>query len=160
MKLLDDIVLSDSIEIETTPEKIFGFFLGIVDDATYRAWHPEDHVTFRWVKGEPWREGSVAYAEEFIHGKLHKFRFLVNRVVPNREIELVPFSRLLRVFCPYNRFSIEPRDGSCLFTASGVLRVGRLGRSLMGKKLDQGLAGVRKHMREEGKNLKRILERD
>ncbi len=27
MKLLEDIVLTDSIEIHTTPEKVFGFFL-------------------------------------------------------------------------------------------------------------------------------------
>ena len=77
MKLLEDIVLTDSIEIHATPEEIFAFFLQIVDDASYRAWHPEDHVAFRWIKGKPWQERSVAYAEEYIHGKLHKFKFFI-----------------------------------------------------------------------------------
>ena len=159
MKLLEDIVLTDSIEIHTTPENVFGFFLRIVDDASYRAWHPEDHVAFRWVKGKPWQEGSVAYAEEYIHGKLHKFKFLIKKVVANRQIELVPLSRFLRIYFPRNTLLIEPRDGSCVFTASGVLRVGRLAKLLARNKLEQGLSSVRKHMKEEGENLKRILEK-
>jgi len=158
MKLLEDIVLTDSIEISTTPDKVFGFFLRIVDDASYQAWHPEDHVAFRWIQGEPWQQGSLAYAEEYIHGKLHKFKFLIKEVVPNRKIELVPASRLLRIYFPRNTFLIEPRDGSCVFTASGVMRVGRLAKLLARHKLEQGLSSVRKHMKEEGENLKRILE--
>lgn len=159
MKLLGDIELTDSIEINTTPEKIFGFLLQIVDDTSYRAWHPEDHVVFHWIKGEPWQQGSVAYAEEYIHGKLHKFKFLIKVVVPNRKIEMVPASRILRIFFPRNTFLIEPRDGSCLFTASGVLRVGPLFKLLAKRKVEQGLSSVRQHMKEEGENLKRILEK-
>lgn len=158
MKLLEDIVLADSIEIHATPERIFGFFLQIVDDASYRAWHPEDHVAFRWIRGEPWQEGSAAYAEEYIHGKLHKFNFLVNKVVANREIELVPLSRFLRIYFPRNTLLIERRNASCVFTASGVLRVGPLAKLLARNKLERGLSSVRKHMKEEGENLKRILE--
>jgi len=159
MKLLEDIVITDSIEIHTTPEEVFRFFLQIVDDASYQAWHPEDHVAFRWIKGEPWQKGSVAYSEEYLHGKLHKFRFLINKVVANREVELVPLPRFLRIFFQGNTFSIEPREGSCVFTASGVMRVGRLARLLAGRKIEEGLSGVRKHMKEEGENLKRILEK-
>jgi hypothetical protein len=66
MGLLEDITLTHSIEIRTTPERIFQFFLQIVDDSSYQAWHPKDHVTFRWIKGEPWQEGSVVHAEEYI----------------------------------------------------------------------------------------------
>ena len=159
MKLLEDILITDSIEIQTTPMEVFRFFLQIVDDASYQAWHPEDHVAFRWIKGEPWQKGSVAYSEEYLHGKLHKFRFLINKVVANREVELVPLPRFLRIFFPVNTFSIEPREGYCVFTASGVMRVGRLVRLLAGRKLDEGVSSVRKHMKEEGENLKRILEK-
>lgn len=159
MKLLEDIVLTDSIEISTTPEKIFDFFLQIVDDESYQAWHPKDHVAFRLIRGKPCQPGSVVYAEEYIHGKLHKLRFLIKEVVPNRKIEFVPFSRLLRIYFPRNTFLIEPRAGSCVFTASCVLRVGRLIKLLARKKLDQGLSSVSKHMKEEGENLKRILEK-
>jgi uncharacterized protein YndB with AHSA1/START domain len=90
MKLLEDIVLTDSVEIAVPPEKVFEFLIGIVDDASYRAWHPDDHVAFRWTRGAPWEEGSVAYAEEYLHGKLHKVKFRVDRVVPPREIVYAP----------------------------------------------------------------------
>jgi hypothetical protein len=160
MKLLEDIVVTESIEISTTPEKIFGFFFQIVDDASYQAWHPKDHVAFRLIKGEPCQQGSVVYAEEYIHGKLHKLKFLIKEVVPNRKIEFVPVCRLLRIYFPRNTFLIEPRDGSCVFTASSVIRVGPLVKLLVGNRLEQRLSSVRKHMKEEWENLKRLLEND
>ena len=53
MKLMEDVFLTDSIEIRTTPDKIFEFFYNLVDDASYRAWHYDDHVSLRWIKGPP-----------------------------------------------------------------------------------------------------------
>ena len=158
MGLLEDVVLTDSIEIKTTPEKIFDFFTSITDDASYRAWHPEDHVSFRWKKGEPWQEGSVIYAEEYIHGKLHKLKFVVSKIVPNRLIEYTPLSRILRIYFPKNSFSIEPKEDVCIFKATGVLRVGRLAKVFAKSKLEEGLSSMRKHMKEEGENLKKLLE--
>jgi hypothetical protein len=74
MVFFEDRVLTESIEIKTTPEKIFNFLTGIVDDVSYRAWHQKDHVRLRWLEGKPWAEGSVMYAEEYLHGKLHKLK--------------------------------------------------------------------------------------
>lgn len=158
MKLIEDMTLTDSIEIRATPETVFGFLVSLVDDESYLAWHPEDHVALRWLKGNPWEEGSVVYAEEYIHGKLHKFKFLVTKVVPNREIEYVPLSRLLRIYFAKNKFTIEPRGDTCVFTATGSLRVGWLVRTFAKGKLEFGLSCVKKHMKEEGENLKRVLE--
>jgi len=158
MGLLEDVTLTDSIEIKTTPEKIFDFFAHLVDDESYRAWHPDDHVALRWIKGQPWEEGSVSYAEEYIHGKLHKLKFVITKVVPNRRIEYAPQSRLLRIYFPKNTFTIEPKGDTCVFTASGCLRIGRLAKFLAKNKVERGLSSVRKHMKEEGENLKRILE--
>jgi hypothetical protein len=160
MRLLENIVLTESIPIEATPERVFQFFLSIVDDATYHAWHPQDHVALRWIKGGPWQEGSVLYAEEYLHGKLHKLKFLITNVEPNRRIEFAPRSRILRFYCPGNTFSIEPKGDACVFTATGSVRIGWLLKTLAGKKLAYALASVRKHMKEEGENLKRILESD
>lgn len=158
MKILDNMTLTESIEIRSTPEKVFEFFQQIVDDESYRAWHPKDHVALRWIKGEPWQKGSVLYAEEYLHGKLHKLKFLITEVVPNRKIEFAPLSRLLRIFFPQNTFSIEPKEHSCIFTATGCLRLGRFMKTFAKKKLDFALSSVRKHMKEEGENLKRLLE--
>lgn len=157
MRLLEDVVITHSIEIKTTPEMIFDFLRNL-DDDTYRVWHPQDHVSFRWMKGEPGEEGSVVHAEEYIHGKLHKLKFTITRVDPNRRIEFAPTSRLLRIYFPMNTLEVEPKGDTCLFTASGHLRVGRLVKIFAKGKLEHGLASVAKHIKEEGENLKRILE--
>lgn len=158
MRLLEDIVLKDSLEIGVSPEKVFDFFLQIVDDASYRAWHPDDHVAFRWIRGRPWEVGSIAYAEEYLHGKLHKLKFRISKIVPNREIEYIPPSRILRIFFPKNRFKIEPSENGCMFTAEIYLRIGRIAKTLAKHQLEIGLRSVQRHMKEEGENLKRILE--
>ena len=160
MALLEDVILTDTIEIKTTPDKIFDFFTHLVDDESYRAWHPDDHVALRWIKGQPWEEGSAVYAEEYIHGKLHKLKFVITKVIPNKRIEFTPLSRLLRIYFPKNTFSIEQGEDTCIFTASGCLRVGWLVKTLAKNKLERGLSGIRKHMKEEGENLKRILEQE
>jgi len=160
MALLKEQILTDSIEIKTTPEKVFDFFFRLVDNESYRAWHPDDHVTFRWIKGHPWEEGSVGYAEEYIHGKLHKLKFVITKLIPNRLIEYAPTSWFLRIYFPKNRFTVEPKQGACIFTAQGTIRVGWLIRTFAKKRLERGLSSVRKHMKEEGESLKRILEAD
>jgi uncharacterized protein YndB with AHSA1/START domain len=158
MALLKDVTLTYSIEIKTTPEKIFSFLTNLVDDESYRAWHPDDHVSLRWIEGQPWEEGSVVHAEEYIHGKLHKLKFVVTKVVSNAEIEYVPVSRFLRRYFPKDTFYVEPKEGTCVFTATGTCRVGWLVRTFAKKRLERGLSSVRKHMKEEGENLKEILE--
>ena len=160
MALLEEITLTDSVEIKTTPDKIFDFFERLDDDDSYRIWHPQDHVAFRWLKGKPWEEGSVVYAEEYIHGKLHKLKFIVTKVVKNKEIEYSPSSWFLRKYFPKNSFHIKPKEETCIFIASGTYRVGWIVRTFAKNKLERGLSSVRKHMKEEGQNLKRILENE
>jgi hypothetical protein len=158
VKLLEDLYLQHSIEIRTSPERIFEFFRHLHLGDNYRRLHPEDHVLIRWVRGKPWEEGSVVYAEQYAHGKLHKLKYIITRVVPNREIEFSPLSRFLRIYFPGNTFSIEPRGYVSVFTATSQIRVGWLAKKLAGKKLDAALASARKHIREEGENLKTLLE--
>jgi hypothetical protein len=40
MPLFKQLVLKDSIEIKTTPEKIWEFFTNL--EQNYKTWHPED----------------------------------------------------------------------------------------------------------------------
>lgn len=156
MGLLEDVILKHSIDIKTTPEKIWEFFMNI--EQNYETWHPEDHVLFRWKRGKPWEEGSVIYAEEYLHGKIHKLNFIINKVTAKREIEFCPTSRLLRIYFPKNRFIIEPMGELCNFTAEIHFRVGWIVKKFARKKLERGISDAKKHIREEGENLKRILE--
>ena len=160
MAFFEEVVLKDSIEINSTAEKVFKFLTSIVDDESYKIWHKEDHVKFRWLKGSPWTEGSVLYAEEYLHGKLHRFKFEIITILPNERIEYAPTSRFIRKFFPKNEFLIEQKENFCTFTAQGTYRVGKIGKLFFQKAIDKGLSSVRKHMQEEGENLKRILENE
>ncbi len=153
------ITLKDSIEIEATPEKVFEWLVQrFKDKESYQAWHP-DHVDIRWIKGEPLQEGSILYAEEYLHGDLHKLKFRVTKIVPNRRIEyrsLFPLS----ILAPGNTFLIEPKgESSCIFTAMVRLRLpGWLFKKLH-KRHENKVEATEQHMKEEGENLKRALEK-
>ena len=145
------ITLTDSIEIGTTPEKVFEWLLHLED--SYRAWH-SDHVDFHWVKGKPFEEGSVVYFEEYLHGKLHKGRFLCTEVEPNRRIEYKPLFPLW-ILMPKGSFATEPKGEGCVFTATTSFRLGSLSSRLLKHRVE----AIRRHMAEEGENLKRLLEK-
>ena len=158
MSFFEDVVLQDYTEIKTKPDDVFKFLTSIVDDQSYRAWHKEDHVSFRWLKGKPWEKESILYAEEFIHGKLHKLKFKITEVLTNQRIAYTPTSRFGRKFFPKNEFIIEPKGDSCLFIAKGTYRIGKIGKIFFKRSIEKALSSVKKHMREEGENLKQILE--
>jgi hypothetical protein len=149
------ITLRDSIEIRAASDKVFQWLVQRFNSKEdYQAWHPE-HVDIRWIKGELLQEGSVIYAEEYLHGQLHKLKFRITRVIPNKEIEyraLFPLS----LFAPGNAFIIEPKGkNDCIFTATGRLRVGPLFKKLGKKQIE----ATKQHMKEEGENIKKALER-
>ena len=150
MALFERIVLKDTVEIETTPEKIWGFWANM--DKNYKAWHPEDHILFRWTKGRPMEEGSTIYAEENVDGIVVKGKGTIVDVVKNRQFTLKPpFPRSL--FCEY-KYTIEPKGKKTAFTAFTHLKYPGFARERILATLEVG----KKHVREEGENLKRILE--
>ncbi len=154
------ITLKDSIEISATPEKVFEWLAQrFKNKESYQAWHP-DHVDIRWIKGEPLQEGSIVYAEEYLHGDLHKLKFRIAKIVPNREIKyrsLFPLS----VLAPGNTFLIVPKgENSCIFTAMGSLRLPVWLFKKLHKKHEHKIEATKQHMKEEGENLKRALEKE
>jgi hypothetical protein len=144
-------ILSESVRIRASPERIFDFFLHM--DGNYLAWHP-DHVLFRWNGNAELREGKEFYFEERIAGELLKKRVRFTRIEPGRLIEFAPVSRLFRLFLPRILFRITRAGHICLVEQEIHIRIGPIGRALNRRRL----AAVRRHMREEGENLKRLLE--
>lgn len=145
------IILEDSIEIKTTPEKFWGFFVHI--DENYKAWHP-DHVTFCWVKGGPLEEGTIGYFEEYLHGEMHKAKVVYTKIVPNKEIEFNITHPIWRLFYPKSTFTIDKKGDTCVFTARTYLRPGWLFTKLAKDQLEESIT----HVKEEGENLKKLLE--
>ena len=147
--------LKDSIEIKTTPEEIFnGLIRAFSSEENFKTWH-KDHVKCQWLRGKPFEIGSVLYVEEYLHEELHKLRFFGTQLESNRKIEyklLFPAS----IICPKGSFIIEPKGESCIFTATLSFRMGWL-FSIFAK---GRVEAIKKHMKEEGENLKMILEKD
>ena len=146
------ITLRDTIEIKASPEQIFEWFAHFEEN--FHAWHP-DHVECRFLKGKG-EEGSILYVEEYLHGKLHKLKMHITKVEPNSRMEY-------RVSGGRGTFIIEPRDSSVLFTAelcfgTKIPLLGGLVDRLMRIFLSRQLEGIKRHMVEEGQNLKKIME--
>ncbi|WP_416840033.1 SRPBCC family protein [Haloferax sp. DFSO52] len=138
-------------KIDAPAEAVFRFFETM--ESNYERWHP-DHIEFRWNDERGLTEGSEAYFEERIAGKVQRKTVEFTEVVPNRYLEFRPSSRLIALLMPSISFTIEPRQDGCTLTQRIRVRTGPIGAWANRREFD----AVRKHMREEGENMKQILE--
>ena len=151
-------ILSDSIDVNASAKKVFDWLLqSMRTKDSYKAWHPE-HKEIRWTKGEPLKEGSIVYIEEYLQGILHKLTFRFTKIIPNKLIKyriLYP----LAIFAPGNKFIIEPiSENSCVFTARGKINMPKWLFLKVHKSHKQKLEATMLHMKGEGENLKQAVE--
>ena len=139
--------LKHSIRINTSPEKVFEW-LGELPK-NYRAWHP-GHIVARWLNKTEEGVGTVFYAEQELGNGLGGYTFTVTEYKENELIVYKPnFPRSLNL--SLGSFEVEPVDDGVIFTA--VLRF-RFGFVMPQFLLDD----IYQHIKEEGENLKKILE--
>lgn len=143
--------LEETTRIRAAPEDVFRFFEAM--DANYGRWHP-DHVAFRWAGEDGLAEGTEATFEERIAGKRQEKTVRFTEIDPGRYIEFTPTARLTRILMPSISFAIEPREDCCDLTQVLRVRTGPVGARLNRREFD----AVRAHMKEEGENLRAILE--
>jgi len=97
-------------------------------------------------------DGSTIYAEEVVGGELLKLKVTCVNVVPNRKFALkLPFPKSL--FAKYE-YLIEPRGANTAFTAFTYLKFPGFAQ----KRIQSLIKIGKKHIREEGVNLKKVLE--
>ena len=156
MPLFKPLVLRDSIEIKTTPEKIWEFFTNL--EQNYTTWHPEDHVLFKWTKGQPLENGSTAYAEQYVMGKVTKYNATLAEIIPNRKI-VFKWSYPVSLMSPKIEWLIEPKGSQSIFTAITYMRAGHLWSKLFKKGMKNIIEAHNKHVGDEAENLKKILEK-
>ena len=84
MKIFKPLILKDSVEIRTTPGKIWDFFTNLEEN--YKIWHPKDHILFKWTRGKPMETGSGWYGKEIVRGKVFKLKGTIGEVIPDRII--------------------------------------------------------------------------
>ena len=83
MVLFKQFISKDSIEIKTTPEKIWNF---LKNPENYTIWHPKDHIKLIWTKGKPFELGSTLYSEQLVFGKVQKYKGQIKEIIPKRKI--------------------------------------------------------------------------
>lgn len=62
-----------------------------------------------------------------------------------------PVSWLLRRYFLKNIFYIEPKEESCVFTATATCRIGWLARTFDSNRVNRGLSSIRKHMKKRAR---------
>jgi uncharacterized protein YndB with AHSA1/START domain len=153
--LFKQLVLKNSIEIETSPERIWEFFAGL--EQNYRTWHPEDHILFKWTRGTPMETGAHFYAEQYAMGKITKYKGTIGEVIPNRKI-VFNLSFPMSLLSPKFEWQIEPKERNAVFTDISYLNFERFLRTFHRKDLENLIEAHHKHTGEERRNLKKILE--
>jgi uncharacterized protein YndB with AHSA1/START domain len=155
MPLCKRLLLSHSIDINTSPEKLWDFFKNL--DKNYTTWHPKDHILFKWMEGKPLEEGSTCYAEQYVMGKPTKYNATLSEIIPNRKI-VFKWSYPVSLLSPKVEWLIEPKGNKTTFTAITHMRAGHLFKKLFKKGMKNIITAHDKHVEEEGENLKKILE--
>jgi hypothetical protein len=148
------ISLRDDISIRTTPEQLFRWLEAMPQE--YKGWHP-DHVDCRVIKGSMLQADTEVECREYLHGKLHSMRFYLTRIEPARRMEyrIAGLGRGV--------FEAIPKGDEIHFVAgldlgSDIPIIGALLDFILRSLFPQRLSAMRQHMREEGRNLKWIIE--
>ncbi len=155
MPLCKRLELSHSIEIKTSPEKIWNFFK---KTENYTTWHPKDHIKFIWTEGKPLEVGSKFYSEQLVFGKVRKYKGHIKEIIPNRKI-VFNFKFPVSLISPEIEWCIEPKGSNTVFTAITFMRAGHLYKKLFKKGMKNLIEEHDRHVAEEGENLKKILEK-
>ena len=155
MPLCKRLELSHSIEIKTTPEKIWNF---LKNPENYTIWHPKDHIKVIWTEGKPFELGSKFYSEQLVFGKVQKYKAQIKEVIPNRKI-VFTFKLPVSLISPEIEWRIEPKGSNTVFTAISYIRAGHLFKKLFRNGMKNFIEEHNRHVGEEGENLKNLLEK-
>lgn len=147
------IQLRDTVDIQAPPERVWAWLNELPHH--YRDWHPA-HIDCRYIRGDNLAVGAVLQVNEYLHEKPHSLMLHADVVVPDR---LLRYSgRGFR-----GAFILEPVDEGTRFTAELEFGIclplgGRLLDVVLRRVLAKRLSAFQTHMREEGENLRRLLE--
>ena len=144
-------MLKESIKIDAPAEKLYKWFKDLPDN--YTSWH-SNHITARWIRGNNFKPGSVLYMEEYMGNHIEKLKFKTAQAIPHK---LIRFKAMFpeNLILSEGSFQFQEQNASTIFTATLSFRFEALLALLFKKKVKL----IRQHMKEEGINLKAIMER-
>ena len=148
------IVIKDTVTIKATPADIFHWFEHL--DEHYSSWH-SSHVSCRYLKKNTLEAGAILYTEEYLHGKLHKLKLYLTKVITDQELQY----RVMPGIHGRFRF-LESEKGvdveAELRLGWNLPFVGGLIDVILNLLFSKNINDLRQHMSEEGTNLRALLE--
>lgn len=149
-------VLADSAFINASPKTVEDWLKDL--PSHYTEWHPA-HSKCEVFGDDITSPGTEFSFEELLHGETHHLRARVSSVSHENglTIQYVVLGALSRSLGMKGAFQLQPNSGGCLFTATiSVWPPMWLCNILFGSQMKN----LAEHMKEEGENLKTILERN
>lgn len=150
------ISIKEETIIEASPENIFNFLSRI--DSLYKVWHPKDHVFCNVIYKDLNELGCVFHFLEKVGGFPLYLIVRVSKIERNEYIEFKPIFPLSMFNLGMGSFAIE-RVSDKLSKLTARVEYGN--RFALLDKIFQLFVkteALRKHIQEEGENLKKYLE--
>lgn len=144
----------EKIAIKSAPDRIWDalvFFFQNSDN--YKLWH-KDHVSCYWKKGKDFKPGSVLIAEEYLSGQRHKLGFKI-RIFDRDNLLKYKMQFPFSIICSGGYFKLVRKNDETEFVAQLNFRPGLLFKIFFKDRLE----GMRRHMQEEGQNIKEFIEK-
>jgi hypothetical protein len=154
-KISKNTTLVHKVDIQTSPDKIWGFLLNI--EKNYTIWHPEDHILFKWTDGKPFEKGSTFYAEQYMMKHKIKYKGVITESFPKSKITM-KFLFPLSIITDRIEMIIEVHGSYSTFKHITYMKFKFLSRTLFKKRNIKTLQDMDAHVKSEGRNMKRILE--
>ncbi len=148
--------LVHEVDVNNSPDKIWEFLLQI--DRNYKAWHPTDHILFRWTKGAAFATASTFYAEQYMMGQKVKYKGKILSCVPGEKITMV-FSFPLSLITEKIEMIIEGEGSHARFRHITYLRFKFLSRTIFKRRNIKMIHDMDVHVRTEGAHMKMLLEK-
>ena len=155
--------ITEEIIIKATPVEIWNFLTNLHRDDNYKKWHPKDHIAYVMRKSSMGKVGGIAYFSEHVGKFTLKLSYTLTQTNNLYFLEYKAAWPLSWLHAGKGTFTMEPIDNQ----TTRFIAYAEYGYDLpiIGKLIDRIVEKIikyddaRKHMHEEGENLKAILER-
>lgn len=142
--------IRDTTHIRASRREVWAWLESMADH--YTDWHP-DHVSAEWIRGTPNQVGAELEVVEGIGGHQERLRFRLTRLIPER-LYRYEIRGVRGWLLPGGAFELADADGGTVFVASIDCRWGSIVERILARRVEE----LRRHMREEGANLARLLD--
>lgn len=157
MELFKKYIIESSIEIKTSPDKIWDFFYNL--EKNYKEWYPEEHHFFRWTKGKPLEIDSKFDSLEIVSGHKTRLKGKCIEAIKNKNIAFKP-AFPASIMCTKLEWIFESNGETTVFLAKTYYKFGKIFLSLKKGAAKEIMKITKRHMDTEGVNLKNILEKN